>query len=52
MNLIDLVTGGDPIETNVHANVTVDNSVYVAIAAIIIGIMFLILVSVVLHKYA
>jgi len=52
MNIIDLVTGGQPIETSVQANVTVDQSVYVAIAALIIGFMLLILFSVVLQKYA
>jgi len=52
MNLIDVITGGQPIETSVQANVTVDNSVYVAIAAILIGLMFLLLFSVVLNKYA
>jgi hypothetical protein len=51
-NLLDLVTGGEPIDAAVQANVTVDQSVYIAIAAIIVGIMLLILFSVVLHKYA
>lgn len=51
-SLLDVVTGGEPIDASVQANVTVDHSVYIAIAAIMIGIMLLILFSVVLHKYA
>lgn len=52
MNLLDLVTGGQPIDANVQAQITLDNSVYLGIAALVAGLMLLIVFSVVVHRYA
>lgn len=52
MNLLELATGGEPIKTDVSANVTFDQSVYTGIAFAIAGIMLIVIVFFILHKYA
>lgn len=51
-NVVDLLTGGQPIETDVNAQVTLDNSVYMGIAITLAGIFLIMLFFFVLHKYA
>lgn len=51
-SVLNLITGGQPIQTDSDVSVTLDQSVYVGIAAAVLGVMLLIIIWFLLKRYA